>query len=303
MKPKIISKEAFLIAGVAGSGDETGKVWETYMKLEKVSPLKNKIGEEGYEVRMYPAEGPGKIHVGVQVKDASVPKEYKLFFVPAATYAEFEIYPSKGYESSNAEMSKWLEDNASTYKEAFMDGMHYAIEVYDKRFKGDKDPASVVGILVPIMPAAAENPIPKMIAGQIREIGKRIEQFAGDAVSKKVMKGSEEASAEPNPVKRAPWVKEAIDRLDTLTNKKTREQIMTACGQHCHEMNRGFTEEAKKRRQSFATEEEFLKFELNPPPGTGSRFERHGDIIFNYYTPRKTGPGMRCFCYLIGGLP
>ena len=152
MEPKIIKKQAFIVAGVAGSGDETGKAWEAFTKLNKVSPLKNQVGEEGYEVRMYSAEGPGKIHIGVQVKDASVPKEYKLFFVPAATYAEFEIYPAKGYGSSNAQMNKWLEDNASTYKEAFMDDMHYAIEVYDKRFKGDKDPASVVGILVPIVP-------------------------------------------------------------------------------------------------------------------------------------------------------
>jgi predicted transcriptional regulator YdeE len=157
MKPKIITKKAFLIAGVPGSGDETAKVWQTYMKLEKVSPLKNQVGEVGYEVRMYPAEGPGKIFIGVQVKDAGVPPEYKVFYVPAATYAEFEIYPSKGYESSNDEMSKWLEDNAGSYKEALLDGMHYGIEVYDKRFKGDKDPTSVVSIWVPIITAREKS--------------------------------------------------------------------------------------------------------------------------------------------------
>jgi predicted transcriptional regulator YdeE len=151
MKPKIITREAFIIAGVAGSGDETARVWETYMKLEKLNPLKNQVGEVGYEVRMYPAEGPGKVHVGVQVKDAGVPAEYKVFYAPAATYAEFEIYPAKGYGSSNAEMNRWLEENAGTYKEALLDGIHYAIEVYDKRFKGDKEPTSVVGILVPIV--------------------------------------------------------------------------------------------------------------------------------------------------------
>jgi predicted transcriptional regulator YdeE len=152
MKPKIITKAAFLIAGVPGSGDETAKVWDTFMKLEKMIPLKNQVTGVGYEIRMYPAEGPGKIHVGVQVKDSNVPKEYKLFFVPAATYAEFEIYPAKGYDSSNAEMSKWLEDNAAKYKEALLDGMHYGIEVYDQRFKGNDNPESVVGFLEPIIP-------------------------------------------------------------------------------------------------------------------------------------------------------
>jgi predicted transcriptional regulator YdeE len=150
MNPKIISKEAFMIAGVPGSGDETGKAWEAFMKIQKLNPIKNQVGEEGYEVRLYPAEGPGKIYVGVQVKDAGVPVEYKVFSIPAAMYAESEIYPAKGYESSNAEMNKWLMDNVTKYTEAFLDGMHYAIEVYDKRYKGDKDAASVVGILVPI---------------------------------------------------------------------------------------------------------------------------------------------------------
>ena len=50
MEPKIYSREAMMIAGVSGSGDETGKVWETYMKLEKLNPLKNSIGEIGYEI-------------------------------------------------------------------------------------------------------------------------------------------------------------------------------------------------------------------------------------------------------------
>jgi len=152
MEPKIIKKEAFIIAGVTGSGDETGKVWEAFMKLNKISPLKNQVGEDGYEIHMYPGgEGPGEVHVGVQVKDARVPAEYKVVSVPAFSYAEFVIYPAKGYGSSNTEMNKWLQANAGTYREGRLGDKNFAIEVYDKRFKDDKDPASVVGCLVPIV--------------------------------------------------------------------------------------------------------------------------------------------------------
>ncbi len=161
MKPRIFKEDAFIIAGVMGSGDETAQVWETYMKLEKVRPINNQAGEEGYEVRLHPAEGPGKVHVGVRVKDANIPTEYKVFSVPAATYAEFEIYPAKGYGSSNAEMSKWLEENAGTYKEVLLEGMHYAIEVYDHRFKGNDNPESVVPIWVPLMPATEKKSVSK----------------------------------------------------------------------------------------------------------------------------------------------
>ena len=152
MEPKIISKKALLIAGVSGSGDETGKAWEAFMKLNKINPLKNQVGEEGYEIRMYPGgEGPGEVHVGVQVKDARVPSEYKVVSVPAFLYAEFEIYPSKGYGSSNAAMNKWLSDNQKVYKEGRLGDKGFAIEIYDKRYKGEKDPVSMVGILVPIV--------------------------------------------------------------------------------------------------------------------------------------------------------
>ena len=96
MKPKIISKEAFLVAGVTGSGDETGKAWEAFTKIQKMHPLKNQTEEVGYEVRMYTAEGTSKVHVGVPVKDTRLPAEYKVVSIPATTYAEFEIYPSRG---------------------------------------------------------------------------------------------------------------------------------------------------------------------------------------------------------------
>ncbi len=307
MKSRIIKKEAFLIAGVPGSGDETAKVWETYMKLEKVSPLKNQVGEVGYEVRMYPADGPGKIHIGVQVKDANVPKEYKLFFVPAATYAEFEIYPAKGYNSSNAVMSKWLEDNAGKYKEALLDGMHYGIEVYDQRFKGSDNPESVVGFLEPLEPAVPESQMLQMILGPLEEISGRIKQFAGAEVSNKVLKGKDEMLAAKDPVKGALWMKDAIDRLDALTDKTTREKIMTACGRSCNMMNHKDTEELKEMRRLCATEEEFLE-KFIQPPGQGARNERDGNTLIQYYTPReygkgKYGKGIRCYCSLIGALP
>jgi predicted transcriptional regulator YdeE len=153
MEPKIFARETLLIAGVTGSGDETRKAWEAFEKLDKINPLKNKVSEEGYEIRMYPGgQGPGEVHVGMQVSDARVPKEYKVFSLPASLYAEFVIYPSKGWESSNAEMNKWLSENAEKYKQGYIDDKAYAIELYDERFKGTNNPESEVPILVPIVP-------------------------------------------------------------------------------------------------------------------------------------------------------
>lgn len=153
MEPKIFKKEALFIAGVSGSGDETGRAWETYMKLEQISPLANTTDKAGYEVRLYPGDtGPGEVHVGMSVSDGNVPAEYKVLSLPASLYAEFLIYPSKGYESSNEEMEKWLSDNSERYRQRYIDNKAYGIEVYDERFKGNDNPESVVPIMVPLEP-------------------------------------------------------------------------------------------------------------------------------------------------------
>ncbi len=300
MGPKIVNKEAFLVAGIAGRGDDTLHVWETYEALSQRKPIENKAETTGYEVRVYPGgEGPGTVHVGVVVKDNTVPPDYALLSLPAATYVEFEIYPAKGYDSSNQEMDRWLKNNAANWKQALLEGHQYCIEVYDERFRGNDDPESIVGMLVPIAPAG-ENPLVRMAEAQLGELGRQIEACAGPGARERVMQGCETA---PYQEKTASWLKGAIDRLDEVAGPGTGKLIMTACGRHCHNMNRAQTDEAIKRRNSYATEEEFLKNEIHPPPGVGSRYEREGDIIRNYYTPRSYGAGMRCYCYLMGALP
>jgi hypothetical protein len=53
-------------------------------------------------------------------------------------------------------------------------------------------------------------------AGQIKEIGGRIEQFAGAKVRREVMAGSEKAAAASSAETVALWLKEAMDRLDAI---------------------------------------------------------------------------------------
>ena len=304
MKPKMVKKEALLIAGISGAGDETAKAWDAFRKLDELNPLKNKAGEGRYEIRMYPAEGPGEVHVGMPVKDTNVPAEYKVVAMPASLYADFEIYPARGYESSNTAMDKWLYENAATYKEVLFNGKHYAIEVYDNRYKGDKDPNSVVGILVPIAPVGAENPLIKMVADAVKEFSQRIEQYAGVEIRKKVMRGGEEMQGILDPVKGALDYKDAIDRLNKLVDAQTCNKIMSACGCACQSIYDQSALKAKETRQQYTTEEEFLaNFEVFD---NGTQIERKGKDLIQHFSPAKLFPnipGIRCACMLIGGLP
>ena len=142
----------------------------------------------------------------------------------------------------------------------------------------------------------------KKAAGQIREIGGRIEQFAGVKVREKVMEGSDKAAASSNAEKVALWVKEAMDRLDALTETAKREKIMLACGYNCIAYSPRPVQTAKARYQKYPDEEAFLKAEIEKPP-KGMRFERKGNILVQYYTPHVYGRGMRCYCSLMRQLP
>jgi predicted transcriptional regulator YdeE len=304
MKPKIIQKEAILIAGVTGSGDETARAWEAFIKIQKIHPLENQANEpgvEGYEVRLYHSAGNAKVHVGMRVKDAAVPPEYKVVKLPAATYAEFEVYPSKGYESGNADMNVWLEENRTEYKQALLDGMKYIIEVYDGRYKGEKDPASMVGILIPLISVAAENFLRDMVSGAVNKFSGNIEQYAGAEVRNKVMQGSENMPGILDAAKGALDYKNAIDRLDKLVDKKTCNKIMTACGCACQAKYDQNANKAKEKRQQYATEAEFLADFTSFDNDT--IVELKGKDIIQRYKPSQLFPGMRCACMLIGGLP
>ncbi len=142
----------------------------------------------------------------------------------------------------------------------------------------------------------------EIAARLIEEVTEQIDHFAGVAVSKKVMKENNEMLATKDPVKVALWMKEAIDRLDASTTSEKCRQIMTACGHACLTMNIKGMEESKEVRRKCATEEEFLKIELNAQPDI-TRYERNGNILYWYYTPRKLGKGIRCFCPLFSMLP
>jgi hypothetical protein len=144
---------------------------------------------------------------------------------------------------------------------------------------------------------------PSEIASRlIKEFEGQVKRVAGAKISKKVMRGKDEMRAAEDPVKGAIWVKEAIDRLDDAVTPEKCRQIMTACGHACLAMNIQGMEASKEIRRKCATEEEFLKIELNATPEI-TRYERNGNTLYWYYTPRKIGKGIRCVCPLLSKLP
>lgn len=150
VRPRIIIRDNLVIAGVTGNGNETGLLWQKFEELSRSMPLSNKINDNGYEVRVYSEDGECRCHVGICIKDNSVPEGYELMAIPSSMYAAFDVYPVQGYQSRNKEMDQWLRANADIYEQVRMDDKYYSILLYDNRYKGEKDPESIVEIDVPI---------------------------------------------------------------------------------------------------------------------------------------------------------
>jgi hypothetical protein len=142
----------------------------------------------------------------------------------------------------------------------------------------------------------------KMDIGMIKEIGGNVERFAGKTIRNKVMGDSEQISPSTSKIKIAKWVKEAIDKLDTLVDEKTRIKIMENCGYNCSIVNKRVMEKAKARREKYKNIDEFLEAEQRNPM-TGTRLVREGDVMYQFYTPQSYTRPMRCFCSLLRGLP
>jgi len=134
--------------------------------------------------------------------------------------------------------------------------------------------------------------------GPITELGTLIRKFAGEKAEKKIMEGSEQI-ADASPEEVAEWLKSAIDRLDALTDEKTRIKIMENMGFNCAEVNRSHIEQALEKRGKFKTLDEFLEAEeKNPMKGT--RLVRKNNVVYQYYDPLALK--VKCFCSLWRGL-
>ncbi|HOB91480.1 MAG: AraC family transcriptional regulator [Bacillota bacterium] len=146
--PKMIKRGKLLIAGVTGDGSKTRELWEKFTELHRRIGFKNKVSDNAYEVRIYD-DNKCTCHVGVCVSDPQVDSSFTVLELPASTYAAFEVYVARGYDSENDAMDEWLEANKERHRQRTIDGNPYVVEFYDERFQGDSED-SIVEIWVPI---------------------------------------------------------------------------------------------------------------------------------------------------------
>jgi predicted hydrocarbon binding protein len=138
--------------------------------------------------------------------------------------------------------------------------------------------------------------------GMLVTLEKNIEVLAGKQIAKKVMDGSAAITEKTDKRKIAEWVKQAVDKLDVLVSEDARIRIMENCGYNCANVNKKVIQRAKARRKKFRSLDEFLAAEQKKPM-SGTRLERKGSTLTQFYTPQAFTKPMRCYCSLFRGLP
>ena len=91
--------------------------------------LKNKLSDNGFKIRIY-SEDRCECHVGLSVSDNNIDNVFGTITLPASEYAVFEVFVSKGYDSENQAMERWLSENSKIYKQAQINGKSFVVEYY-----------------------------------------------------------------------------------------------------------------------------------------------------------------------------
>jgi len=138
--------------------------------------------------------------------------------------------------------------------------------------------------------------------GMLQQIKGCTEQFAGKHVAQKIMEGGENITEKTDKKKTAQWVRNAMQKLDAAVDEKTGVRIMQNCGYNCAKKNHKVIDRAVARRKKYGNIVEFLEAEQQKPM-KGTKLEREGNILYQFYTPQTFTRPMRCYCGLFRELP
>jgi len=141
MKPRMLSMEKILIAGVMGSLDKAGDLWNDFYFMDKEkTALQNKMGEEVFEIRSAGGDNDGVCLIGARVRDSRIPPGFHLLVLPAQDYAAFYVGDAFGVDSSqNLAMNRWLDNNSESMEQATIEGQPYVVKRYGEGFEPEED--------------------------------------------------------------------------------------------------------------------------------------------------------------------
>ena len=110
----------------------------------------------------------------------------------------------------------------------------------------------------------------------IEKLNKSLELAVGDETRRAIMEGSESLTSASGPRRKATWVKNAMDRMDSMLDEKTRIEVMERCS--CDfEVRKG---EARRIYEQSTDIDDFIEKLGN----RCNKLERVGNILYSIKT-------------------
>ena len=124
---------------------------------------------------------------------------------------------------------------------------------------------------------------------RLERLNAALQQFAGEQVRAAVMAGSDEIKETSSARRKARWVREAMERLDALSDTEARHGIMEECGHQCAASNlRSLKKVQVLYRQTGDLDQVLAAIQQG---AVRFRLRREGDVVHIFYE--------RCFCSLV----
>jgi predicted transcriptional regulator YdeE len=134
----MIIKGEMVIHGLRGDGTNMGAVWEKFEKRYVKKPF-DKVVEDAYEIRTYDRKKPVRpgvdVFIGYERNLDNADGGYHIMVLPAGEYAVFDVLAANGYDSENAAMEQWLDDN----KERYIQRGDFIVEIKAADFNSSND--------------------------------------------------------------------------------------------------------------------------------------------------------------------
>lgn len=121
---------------------------------------------------------------------------------------------------------------------------------------------------------------------RIKRLAENLKKYAGETVTEKVMAECEQITVLLSPAKKARWVKNAMERLESCLDEAARINIMESCS--CETESK--IKQGKLIYRKSKNMDDFL-VELEKARIVGTKIERVENIIYVYYD--------RCYCPLV----
>ena len=104
----------------------------------------------------------------------------------------------------------------------------------------------------------------------IDKFSESIDQLAGETVRKEVMKASGKLRSSPNASQKADWIKNAMERLESLVDEETMKNIMAATCPHIYP--RGRIQKIRKQYEKLGDIDKLLEIMRNDRSWKGTSY-------------------------------